>query len=314
VRRRGSRSPLFRDSDDGNCGAIRRGEHRGGIEQQHPSGADGNCAASGAAGPLDGVEPDGGDVGAAVMQPRRGLEERPTAGPTEFTGATDHPVGAFDCFDCDHVPFPHRHRLPDVQFDELGQERPAEADVGLLSRGGAGRGHHADGGQMLRDEGGRVDEGHSCAGEFIGNGSEEGRVAPIMAKATIPESNRPPVGELPDESQRVVHPGLRNSTDHDGFADAAALEQGDPAPDLDDPGAVEAIAERREFGIELIAESDRDDRPARGAGASSDQDRKDPLACDEADGGGTCGGGGSHGRIGVTRRIDRRAATAVGQA
>jgi hypothetical protein len=109
------------------------------------------------------LDADRRHIGAVVVVGAGALEERPALGAAEPAGPLDHVRGALHGLDRDDVAVTHADRLTDLEIDDAGEQRPAEADVRVLTGRRRRRGHDAVGGEVIGDVRGRIDELDSAA-------------------------------------------------------------------------------------------------------------------------------------------------------
>lgn len=86
------------DADDGDFELVGAFDHLDSIEHDDITGGDRQAGAAVLGEVLDCLEPDGGDIGSAVVLGAGALGEGPAAAFAECGGPLDHAIGALDRF------------------------------------------------------------------------------------------------------------------------------------------------------------------------------------------------------------------------
>ena len=164
------------------------------------------------------------------------------------------------------------------------EQWPAKGDVLTLRGGGLAVAERAGLSHVFRDVRGRVDERDSTASKFVGDGCEYSGVAVVVPKPTIPESQGSPIGQVADQPQGVVHPGLGDATHHDGFMRLPSPQSPNPATRSVQRDIRPPIAQGAKLRVGMSSEGYAGDLQTGLPHAAGDQDGKPPLSSDESDG------------------------------
>src|SRR5690606_38343074 len=124
---------------------------------------------------------------------------------------------------------------------------------------------------------GGVDDGHALLLEDAGDGAKEVVVPPVAHLGHVLEGEQ--VG--PDAPE---DPHLGDASGHRRLADALLLEGADDLSELAELDPGHRIAVLLDGGVGLALVCDGDHPIARGAGAPGEEDGKDSVAVDQADG------------------------------
>lgn len=233
---------------------------------------------------LDGLETNGRNIGSSIMLSASTLGERPSSAFAEGVCPLDHPIGAFDRFDGDHIQITHRQRLTDVETQELGEHGPYEIDIRLLRRGGLRQRHHAWLRELALDGDGRVDERDSLSVEFLSDRSQQRMGAPVVPEVFVYHHHRSQVGDVLEKTPPAVHDlGFVDIPDHDCVGDPFVLQSASPGPDPEDPSGFEAFADIWKGGVVSAVESDGMNRVSHLDKAFRDEDRKPSTSSDQSD-------------------------------
>jgi hypothetical protein len=274
----------LRNADDGDAEVVGEVDHAFLLEHDDVASGEGDASAASGGELLDRGGTDGRDVAATVVTDAGAFAEGPAAGAAETCDALDHLVGTFDGFDGDDVTLADGEGLADVEAEQVVHHAPGELDVGLLLGGGLGAGHHADVGHLIGDRDGRVEQGDAELMELIGNGAQHTVRAFVVAEVLEPHPSGAEVGQVAHEPPGVVHQlGLIDPADHDGVADAPALEGAAPGTEAEDAHFGEGLAELGELGVVLVREAEAVDLVAHVTEALGDHDGKEAAAGDETD-------------------------------
>ena len=140
------------------------------------------------------------------------------------------------------------------------------------------------GGEVVGNEGGGVHEIDSSTMQFIDDRSEDGLIASIVSQTTIPQPGGSPVRQFANQTERIMHPGLGDSSDHHGLRRSPTPQAANPRTDPVDAHRSELVAQGRQFRIEVASERDAAHAASLGTHAPGHEDREPAFAGDESDG------------------------------
>ncbi len=170
---------------------------------------------------LEGLDPNRRHIRSTIVLGAGALHQGPPPASAQLARAGDHLVRAFDRFDGDHIAITDGERLPDVESEQLGEERPHELDVRALVRAGLGRGHHAWFGELVHNRESRVDEGDAAGVELVGDHPQYGVRSAVVPQVLVPRDGRGDIGDIPHQLPSLMHElGLIHFTHHDGMMHA----------------------------------------------------------------------------------------------
>jgi len=174
--------------------------------------------------------------------------------------------------------------LPDVHFNGLLQQWPAKRNVRFLQIRWLDVAENTIVRHVLFDECRGIQQVNTSTRQFFRNGCKDRRVPAIVSKSTIPEQGGSDVRDFPDKPERVVHAGLGDPTDHDGFGGAPSSQCPKPLTHSVETDRSVSITVCSKHGIRMTAKGDTHDLTASLSHAFGDDDRKSALTCNQSDG------------------------------
>jgi len=173
--------------------------------------------------------------------------------------------------------------LTDIKLNDLLQDRSAELKVIALASTRGDPSHHARRGELIGNEHRRVDERDSFSLKLVGKSREKRRVSSIMPDATVPKTQRTPIGQVPDDPEGIVRGSLGDAPDHDCFVHPGTAQHAQPGRDSRDARDLELIAQRGKGSVELLRQTDGTDAAPGAPHAFSDEKGQTTLSRDQAD-------------------------------